>query len=146
MTRVLFDLNADVRKTRKKKKKRVVIPYELRHQANVVQTLYYEHREAWEHLFSIPNGGSRHGLEAENLKEQGQKNGVPDLFIALPRGKFHGLFIEMKRLPTEGKGKIVISESQWEWHHRLKAAGYATYFCYGYDEAMRTIKAYLRLM
>ena len=42
-------------------------------------------------LFHIPNGGSRHPREAANLKRQGVKAGVPDLFLPIARGKYHGL-------------------------------------------------------
>lgn len=36
-------------------------------------------------LFHIPNGGSRNRLEAINLKRQGVKAGVPDLFLPVSR-------------------------------------------------------------
>ena len=47
-------------------------------------------------LHHIPNGGSRNQLEARNLKLQGVKSGVPDICLPVPRGKYHGLYIEMK--------------------------------------------------
>lgn len=47
-------------------------------------------------MFHIPNGGSRNKLEAANLKKQGVKAGVPDLFLPVGRGSYHGLFIELK--------------------------------------------------
>lgn len=47
-------------------------------------------------MFHIPNGGSRNKLEAANLKRQGVKAGVPDLFLPVSRGGYHGLFIELK--------------------------------------------------
>lgn len=47
-------------------------------------------------LYHIPNGGSRNRLEAANLKRQGVKSGVPDLCLPVARGKYHGLYIEMK--------------------------------------------------
>jgi len=110
-----------------------------------MNTLFHEYRDVWEHTFAIPNGGGRDGFEAMNLKDEGQKNGVPDFFIAWPSAVYHGLFIEMKRLPTEGKGKPIVSKEQKEWHIKLRNQGYAVYVCYGYDEAMRTIKTYLNL-
>lgn len=88
-------------------------------------------------LFHIPNGGSRNRLEAQNLKAQGVKAGVPDLFLPVPMGKFHGLFIEMKF------GKNKTTEKQDWWLEELKAQGYETDICYGADEAMDTIAGYL---
>lgn len=47
-------------------------------------------------LHHIPNGGRRDPIEARHLKEQGVKPGVPDLCLPVPRGRFHGLYIELK--------------------------------------------------
>ena len=47
-------------------------------------------------VYHIPNGGTRNKIEAANLKRQGVKSGVPDLCFPLARGKYHGLYIEMK--------------------------------------------------
>jgi len=45
-------------------------------------------------IFSVPNGGSRHILEAKTLKATGQMAGVSDLIILIPDGKT--LFVEVK--------------------------------------------------
>lgn len=59
----------------------------------------------WEkHLFSIPNGAKIGGhvtksgfpVMAAILKGEGMTEGVADLMLAIPRGGFHGFFIEMK--------------------------------------------------
>jgi hypothetical protein len=89
------------------------------------------------HLLHIPNGGKRNAREAARLKRQGVRAGVPDLFLALPRGPAAGLFIEMKA----AKGRT--SEKQQEWLNRLALAGYATHVCHGFDAARRVITAYL---
>ena len=47
-------------------------------------------------LYHIPNGGKRDRIVAAKLKAQGVKPGVPDLCLPVPRGKYHGLYIEMK--------------------------------------------------
>ena len=88
-------------------------------------------------LFHIPNGGSRNRLEAQNLKAQGVKAGVPDLCLPVPMGHFHGLYIEMKY----GKNKTT-DKQEW-WLDQLAAQGYDTAVCYGADEAMDTIAGYL---
>lgn len=88
-------------------------------------------------LFHIPNGGSRNALEAANLKRQGVKAGVPDLFLPVAKGTYHGLFIEMKW------GKNTVTDKQDEWLHDLTVQGYKAAVCYGADEAIEIITDYL---
>lgn len=47
-------------------------------------------------VLHIPNGGSRHPIEAANLKQQGVMAGAPDLLIIPPGGVAH--FLEVKTL------------------------------------------------
>ena len=88
-------------------------------------------------LYHIPNGGSRNKLEAQNLKAQGVKAGVPDLCLPVARGNFHGLYIEMKY------GKNKTTDKQRYWLAELKEQGYETAVCYGAEEAMDKIADYL---
>ena len=90
-------------------------------------------------LYAVPNGGSRHKLEAANLKRQGVKAGVPDICLAYPKGVYHGLYIELK------VGKNKTSEEQDKWLRNLKAVGYKTAVCYGFSQAKETIERYLNL-
>lgn len=90
-------------------------------------------------IFAIPNGGSRHKLEAANLKRQGVKAGVPDLFLPSPKGKYNGLFIELKY------GKNKATESQQEWINKLISQGYYAKVCVGFEEAQNTILEYVTL-
>ena len=89
-------------------------------------------------LFHIPNGGSRNRLEAINLKKQGVKAGVPDLFLPVARGGKHGLFIELKY------GKNKTSENQDKWLSELERQGYKTAVCYGCEAAAETLVKYLK--
>lgn len=88
--------------------------------------------------FAIPNGGSRHPLEAINLKRAGVEPGVPDLMIPIMRNGYGGLFIELKR--TDG-GKL--SENQERWRDILKAQGYLWIEAHGANEAILSVKNYL---
>lgn len=90
-------------------------------------------------LFHIPNGGRRDAAEAANLKRQGVKPGVPDLFFPVARGGYNGLFIELKR--TEG-GRL--SEYQKHWLHLLEKQGYCAVVCHGAREAVDVIIRYLK--
>lgn len=90
-----------------------------------------------EMLFAIPNGGSRNKIEAINLKRQGLKAGVPDFTLQVPKGNYHGLYIELK------VGKNKPSEKQKKWIDNLNKYGYKALVCYGFDEAVKEIIEYL---
>lgn len=91
-------------------------------------------------LFHIPNGGSRGKAEAGRFRAMGVKSGVPDLFLPVARGPWHGLFVELKR--TKG-GRV--SSEQAAWIRDLGAQGYCAAVCYGWEDARREIERYLRL-
>ena len=89
-------------------------------------------------LFHIPNGGRRSKSEAARFKSEGVKPGVPDLFLPVARGKWHGLFIEMKRM----KGGRV-QEVQRKWIEKLRSQGYYATVCHGWQEASEALQRYL---
>lgn len=94
-------------------------------------------------MFAIPNGGLRDIRTATNLKAEGVKAGVPDIFLPVPFNKldpadtYHGLFIEMK------VGKNKTSKEQEEYIEYLKEAGYYCVVCYTWNTARAAIVAYL---
>lgn len=92
-------------------------------------------------LFAIPNGGQRNIVTAKRMKDEGVRAGIPDLFLAVPRGQFHGLFVEMKKQ----RGGVV-SESQKACMEMLSANGYCVTVCHGFTDAQETIKGYLTLV
>ena len=91
-------------------------------------------------MYHIPNGGSRNKAEAARLKAQGVKPGVPDICLPVPRGKYHGLYIELKR----SKGGRVSSD-QTIWLEKLMRHGYAVALCFGWDDARDIIIKYLEV-
>lgn len=88
-------------------------------------------------LFAIPNGGHRHDGTARKLKAEGVKSGVPDVFLPVSRGGYHGLWIEMKI------GKNKPTANQVDWMDSLEDQGYKCVVCYGSDEATNAIEEYL---
>jgi hypothetical protein len=90
-------------------------------------------------FYAVPNGGWRNKATAAKLKASGVKPGVPDLVIAEPRGGYHGLYIELKRV----KGGAV-SPAQKEWLSALSARGYKAVVRKGAKAAVKTIIEYLR--
>lgn len=91
-----------------------------------------------EDLFHIGNGGLRSKSEAVRLKRIGVKPGVSDLFLPAPVGKYHGLWIEMKRR----KGGRLEPE-QKDWIDRMNRKGYLAVRADGAEEACEIIYKYL---
>ena len=87
----------------------------------------------------VPNEGKRSAAYAARLKRIGMRPGFPDLFIPLARGRYHGLFIEMKH----GSGRA--SGAQESWLRLLSREGYAVSISYGFDAAKRVIEKYINL-
>lgn len=100
---------------------------------------------AWHHarlpalalLFAIPNGGLRARATAARLQAEGVKRGIPDLFLPIPRGGYHGFWIELKY------GANKTTPQQDAWLNLLKAEGYAVDVSYGWQEAAHKIVRYL---
>lgn len=102
---------------------------------SILQSKAYPELELLHH---IPNGGKRNIATAARLKREGVKAGVPDLCLPVPKGKWHGLYIEMKA----PKGKV--SDNQVKWIEALKNQGYAVAVCYGWESAKENILRYLK--
>jgi hypothetical protein len=95
-------------------------------------------------IFAIPNAGGFSGGYRSNvgrvakLKAEGVRSGVPDLFLPVPRGGFHGFFIEMK---TADGGDV--SKNQQEWRATLEGQGYLVGIGCGCADAWQMIRYYL---
>lgn len=99
-------------------------------------------------FFAIPNGGARDMVTAARLKAEGVKAGVPDICYPSPAGRYHGLWLELKRAKagagqtgrSAAKGRA--SAFQNDWGAELAAQGYAHCVAYGWIEARAAILAY----
>lgn len=100
------------------------------------------HRGRWPELgmlFAVPNGSERNVIVGRKLKAEGVKKGVPDICLCVPRGGYHGLFIELKR-----QKKSRISPEQVQWISDLRAQGYRAEICLGAAAAWDVISDYMR--
>lgn len=88
------------------------------------------------YLFHIPNGGKRNRMEGAKLKMMGVKAGVADLCLPYRKGKYIGLFIELKY----DNGKV--SKEQKEFLKEMARAGHLAAVCYGADAAINVIEQY----
>lgn len=88
--------------------------------------------------------------QARKHKELHPKRGYPDLFIAEPRGKYHGMYVELKadgNSPYKRNGELKKSEhlqEQSDFIHSLKQRDYFAVFATGFDEATTLISQYLK--
>ena len=87
-------------------------------------------------MFHIPNGGGRSKAEAGRFKAEGVKSGIPDICLPVARGRWHGLYIEMKRIG----GKL--TAEQCTILDQLNQQGYFAVVCYGFDMARAAIEKY----
>lgn len=116
---------------------------------------------ALEWLHHIPNGGARaddeqtRKIRGGQLKAQGVREGVPDVFLPLPcyfvdsfgllQG-WAGLYIEMKRpseKPKKEGSKGGLSDKQIEFGEYAKGVGYGWIVCYSWREAADAIRSYI---
>jgi hypothetical protein len=100
-------------------------------QAAIVQAL----RIAFPRLLvaAVPNGGSRHPVEAAKLKGTGTLAGMPDLVVALPGGRC--CWIEVKT--STG----TLSARQTEVIHILTDLNHPVAVCRDAVEAVRFVKS-----
>lgn len=96
-----------------------------------------------EFMFAIPNGqmlagGAKQRARMMNaLKKRGFKNGVSDIMLALPVGKYHGMFIELKR--TEN---FKVSTEQQTFLDMMKSVRYFATVANGAEAAIQKIMEY----
>lgn len=94
-------------------------------------------------LYSVPNGGSRHIVEAMKMVGTGLRAGVPDIHLPYQRTMHCGLYIELKIEKRRKEKNGGCSEDQLEWIDYLSDAGYCVAVCYGWQEARHTLINYL---
>jgi hypothetical protein len=108
---------------------------------------YHEHCAVVEYLLRqypdtlltiAPNGIKLTMMQAVRFKRMGYSAGTPDILIFEPKGKWHGLLIEMKR---EKGGQV--SEHQKEWLQKANDRRYYAVVCKGFTEAKNMIDDYM---
>lgn len=109
------------------------------HQEQVALFEWAAHYRPLDVMYAIPNGGKRAIQTAAMLKAEGVKPGVPDICLPVPRGHYHGLYIELKR---RRGGKV--TREQQAWIEALMHQGYACAVYHGWDAARDVIIDYMR--
>ena len=119
-------------------KNKIPYPTESEEQKALIKWWAFQYPQFDHLLFHIPNGGLRNLKTAVRLKAEGVKPGVADLFLAIPSGGFHGLFIEMKR--QHGNCQ---TETQKQFQEAVQRQGYFYLLARGWIAAKDGIERYL---
>lgn len=103
-------------------------------------------------LYAVPNGGSRHMVEAIKMVGTGTRKGVPDVYLPCSQNGvnsvgvfvlYHGCYLELKIEKRRKEKNGGCSDEQLEWIDYLKSAGYYVAVCYGWEEASNALVSYL---
>lgn len=97
-----------------------------------------QHPVLCKYYLHIANERKTSPWEGRSLQQQGVRKGVSDVFIAYPVGKYHGLWIELKR-----KKYARLSDEQKFWLENMNDVGYAAHVAYGHEDAISIIEKYL---
>jgi hypothetical protein len=90
-------------------------------------------------LGAVPNGhGQIGGVTLRGYKTLGFRVGMPDIYWYLPRGQYHGLFIELKTIRRLSSP----TEEQMLMRRVLEKNGYRVEFCRGFKNAIAAVKKY----
>lgn len=108
-------------------------------QKSCVQWFRYTYPKYAKLLMAIPNGARRTKFERTQALEEGLVAGLPDLFLAVPNKKMHGLWIEMKN----GKAGRV-SDKQTEMIQKLWEQGYDVRIARTFDDFETIVMDYLK--
>ncbi len=119
---------------------------ESNEQALLVAWFKTQYPKYAKNIFAIPNDlkmayKARNPFAFKvNMKKEGLLPGVSDLFIAVPIGKYHGLFLEMK---DKGKTWCSVKPEQREFLKQMIDSGYAGAWCAGFDHARGVVTEYM---
>lgn len=123
-------------KTETVKMRKAMTHEESELQQNCVKTFQLMYPKLKLRLFSIPNGSYRTAITAAILKAEGCTPGVPDVFLAVPKKQYGGMFIEFKTTT----GRLSVYQIQFIKEVRND------YYCVvirSVEEFLREIKKYL---
>lgn len=90
-------------------------------------------------VFHIGNERKTSVQQGKLLKRMGIKAGVSDLFIGIPRGEWHGMFLELKA------GKNKPTKAQELFMQDFASQGYYCVWCQGFEEAKKLILEYVEI-
>ena len=105
---------------------------------NIVNWFNYQFPELSEDLHHFANERTCSVQQGRILKRMGVKRGVSDFFLAIPKNKSAGLWIELKI------GKNKPTKEQIEFLERKMNRGYHAAVVWGFEAAKDVIVSYLK--
>jgi len=125
--------------------KKLTIPTEYQEQNALVKWLNF-HPTVRDFFCKNNNEGKRSAIQGYNLKLNGLRPGVSDLFIYYPANGFHGLWLEVKRnkIYTKSEMSTLTWMAQEEFMRNVRSVGYAASFCFGWENGKNIVENYLR--
>ncbi len=108
-------------------------------QVEAFNWLFETWREYYDDFAAVPNGGSRTNATAQDLTDEGVKEGYPDVTGDIPKGKYHGVFIEFKW------GRNRPSAAQVKMLRRKASRGYFVCVVYTLAEFTSVMTRYFNL-
>lgn len=116
----------------------------------LIPSEYQECKSFWQYAIAkgfdgdlIKNANERKGGESwfiQILYAIGFRKGLLDYHYIVANEKYHGLWIEMKRIDQRDKKK---SQEQNEWIEKLLKRGHYASYAYGVDEAIKIYMDYV---
>ena len=98
--------------------------------------VYANKDDRFQDIFAIPNQRGNDFYWLKMKKEEGLKKGVLDVFVSVPSGPYHGLYIEFKA------GKNKLSEAQAKFADRMTKRGFLVVVAREAISAFNTVKKY----
>ncbi len=91
------------------------------------------------YAFHIANERKTSPIEGRILKRMGVRSGASDAFIGIAKGRWHGMFLELKA------GNNTPTESQEQFMYDMASQGYYCIWASGYEHARKCIEIYLEI-
>ncbi len=107
-------------------------------QVQCIRWYDYQYPHFRQLLFSIPNGGKRGLITAVNMKREGARKGIADLFLSIPKRDYHGMYLELK------SGKNDLTKEQQEFKKEVEKRNYKFEVIRSFDEFQREVEQYLK--
>jgi hypothetical protein len=100
--------------------------------------LYENQYPALHWIYAIPNAGRRSKAEGARMRREGLRAGVVDICLPVPRGGFHGLYVECKIKPNQ------LTADQAAFLKAMEILGHYTSVWWTFDQAIAELGAYIR--